>query len=121
MLAWPEPDGVTPQNIVQESWKLLNKEALNVWTIHAEFEGTAYFPQFHEFVEDAAREGVRWVFLPERARELLASRERVPCDTIQQGTLPGRAGTVTCQESRAPCTVHRARSTEHDTRWMNGF
>jgi hypothetical protein len=68
-----------------------------VWTIHAEFEGSAYFPQFHEFVEEAEREGDTWVFLPERARELLASRERVPCDTIQQGTLPGRAGTVTKQ------------------------
>jgi undecaprenyl phosphate-alpha-L-ara4FN deformylase len=94
MLAW---DSITPQNIVEETWKLLKKDTLNVWTLHAEFEGTAYFPQFHAFVENAAREGVRWVFLPERARELLARRERVPCDTIQQGTLPGRAGTVTCQ------------------------
>jgi undecaprenyl phosphate-alpha-L-ara4FN deformylase len=94
MLAW---DGITRKNIVEETWKLLKKDALNVWTIHAEFEGTVYFPQFHEFVEEAAREGVQWIFLPERARELLANREKVPCDTIEQGTLPGRAGTVTCQ------------------------
>ncbi len=94
MLAWPE---MTRHQLVQETQKLLNPDSLNVWTIHAEFEGGTYFPQFHEFVEQAQAGGVKWVFLPERAQELLSHRDRVPCDTMKQGTLPGRAGTVTCQ------------------------
>ncbi len=94
MLAW---DGVTRHTLVDETWKLLKKNALNVWTIHAEFEGSVYFPQFHEFVERAHRENVEWVFLPKVARDTLDHPERVPSATIKQGTLPGRAGTVSCQ------------------------
>ena len=76
MLAW---DGITRQNLVEETWKLLKKEQLNVWTLHAEIEGTVYFPQFHEFVERAVYEGVRWVFLPDLARKLL---ERPPATSV---------------------------------------
>jgi undecaprenyl phosphate-alpha-L-ara4FN deformylase len=101
MLAW---DGMTRDKLAGETIKLLKKDVLNVCTVHAEFEGNAFFSQFHEFIEEAQQEGVSWVFLPDRAKELLSRRDRVPCDTIKQGTLPGRAGTVTCQEGSAPCT-----------------
>jgi peptidoglycan/xylan/chitin deacetylase (PgdA/CDA1 family) len=94
MLAW---DGMKPEKLAPETMKRLDPNRLNVWTIHAEFEGAVYFPRFHEFVEDAQRESVKWVFLPDYAKTLLANSERVPCDTMTQGTLPGRAGTVTCQ------------------------
>ncbi len=94
MLAW---DGISRQNLVGETWKLLKKDQLNVWTVHAEFEGTAYFPQFHEFIERAARENVEWVFLPDLARQLQKNRERIPGAAIEQGPRPGRAGTVSCQ------------------------
>ncbi len=50
-------DGVNRRNIVDETWKLLKSDRVNVWTVHAELEGTAYFPQFHEFIERAGREG----------------------------------------------------------------
>ncbi len=94
MLAW---DGITRHNLVDETWKLLEGDRLNVWTIHAEFEGSVYFPQFHEFVERAEHENLKWMFLPNVASELLNDLSRVPCDTIEQGSRPGRAGTVTCQ------------------------
>ena len=94
MLTW---DGMTKHTLVPETWKLLKDDQVNVWTIHAEFEGTAYFPQFHEFVERAARENAEWIFLPELAKEILKNPGQAPRDTIKQGTLPGRAGTVTCQ------------------------
>jgi peptidoglycan/xylan/chitin deacetylase (PgdA/CDA1 family) len=94
MLAW---DGMTPEALAPETMKRLDPNRLNVWTVHAELEGTVYFPRFHELVENARREGVEWVFLPEYAKELLSHPKRVPCDTMMQGTLPGRAGTVTCQ------------------------
>jgi hypothetical protein len=94
MLAW---DGMTRHSLVDETWKLLQKDRLNVWTIHAEFEGTAYFPQFHEFIERAGTEKIEWVFLPDAARALLQKREQIPLAPIEQGERPGRAGTVTCQ------------------------
>ena len=94
MLVW---EGIDRQNIVDETWKLLKADRLNVWTVHAELEGTAFFPQFHEFVERATREGVEWAFLPEVARKALEKPQSIPYDGIEQGTRPGRAGTVTCQ------------------------
>jgi undecaprenyl phosphate-alpha-L-ara4FN deformylase len=94
MLAW---DGVTKHTLVDETWKRLKEDQLNVWTIHAEFEGTVYFPFFHEFVERAKSEKIEWVFLPAAARDILKDPARVPRATIKQGSLPGRAGTVTCQ------------------------
>jgi undecaprenyl phosphate-alpha-L-ara4FN deformylase len=94
MLAW---DGMKPEALAVETLKRLDPNRLNVWTLHAEIEGTVFFPRFHEFVEDAEREGVEWVFLPRYAKELLSHPKGVPCDTMKQGTLPGRAGTVTCQ------------------------
>ena len=94
MLAW---DGINRHNLVDETWKLLKSDRLNVWTIHAELEGTVYFPYFHEFIEKAIREGVSWVFLSEAARKILERPEDVPRDGIEQDARPGRAGTVTCQ------------------------
>jgi peptidoglycan/xylan/chitin deacetylase (PgdA/CDA1 family) len=94
MLSW---DGMTRHNLAEETWKLLKPDRLNVWTIHAEVEGTVYFPQFHEFVERAAREAATWVFLPDAARRLLGNSQALAHADIEQGTLPGRAGTVTCQ------------------------
>ncbi len=94
VLAW---DGVTRHMLVDQTFKLMKKDALNVWTIHAEFEGTAYFPQFHEFVERAERENVEWLSLPKIAEEYLKHPERISRATIKQDCLKGRAGTVSCQ------------------------
>jgi hypothetical protein len=94
MLAW---DGIDRRNIVDETWKCLTPDRLNVWTIHAEFEGTAYFPQFCDFVERAGREGVKWIFLPDVARKLLENPGQVPYHEIEQSARPGRAGTISCQ------------------------
>jgi undecaprenyl phosphate-alpha-L-ara4FN deformylase len=96
MLAW---DGVTKHTLVDETWKLLKPGTLNVWTIHAEFEGSVYFPFFHEFVERAQAEKLEWVFLPQVARDILKDASRVPRATIKQGSRPGRAGTVTRQHA----------------------
>jgi peptidoglycan/xylan/chitin deacetylase (PgdA/CDA1 family) len=94
MLAW---DQVRPDNIMGKTWLLLHGEGTNVWTIHAEVEGGLYFPQFQEFVKRAVTEDVRWVFLPDWARELLERRETIPVCGVEQAELPGRGGTVTCQ------------------------
>ena len=41
MLAW---EGIDRRNLVEETWKLLKSDRFNVWTIHAELEGTALLP-----------------------------------------------------------------------------
>ena len=92
-------DGIDAQSLVDETWNLLKVDRLNVWTIHAELEGMSYFPPFDEFVERAVREGMKWVFLPDVARKLLENPHEIPYDAVEQGVLPGRAGTVTCQSS----------------------
>jgi undecaprenyl phosphate-alpha-L-ara4FN deformylase len=98
MLAW---DGVTRDMLIDRTWQQLDSQRLNVWTIHAEFEGGAYFPQFHEFVDRAQAEGAEWVSLPQFAKEILRNRKDVPACPIRQTELPGRAGTVTCQMGRS--------------------
>jgi undecaprenyl phosphate-alpha-L-ara4FN deformylase len=94
MLTW---DGIDRNNLVEETLKRLRSDRLNVWTIHAEFEGAAYYSSFREAVEQLVPGGVEWVFLPDLARDLRANPSQVPNDSIVQRTLPGRAGTVTCQ------------------------
>jgi len=95
MLAW---DGVTADSLPDRTWSLLSGDRLNVWTIHAEFEGTAYFPQFKAFIDRAQREEkIHWVSLRAHAQAIEKDFEHVPARTIEQGSRPGRAGTVTCQ------------------------
>ena len=94
MLAWP---GLRRPALAEETWKQLKPQQLNVWTLHAEFEGSDYFPQWREFMDKAQAEGVTWVFLPEVAKDLMSRRDAVPQNGITQGQRLGRAGTVSCQ------------------------
>lgn len=94
MLAW---DNVTPENLVERTWTLMRPDRLNVWTIHAEFEGTVYFSAFKQIVERARAASVQWVSLRSHAIAVQKERAGVPACAIEQGQRPGRAGTVTCQ------------------------
>ncbi|MFA5975468.1 MAG: polysaccharide deacetylase family protein [Elusimicrobiota bacterium] len=94
MLAW---DGVTSEHLVDRTWGLLRPDQLNVWTIHAEFEGTVYFEHFRRVVERTKQEKVEWVFLPQVAQRLTTPPGQAPVCDFAQDTRPGRAGTVTCQ------------------------
>ena len=94
MLAW---DRMEPSQLGHETWKQLDQNRLNVWTIHAEFEGQRYFSIFKNFIEHLSSKGVEWVFLPDFARQILRDRKDIPAWNVEQGRLPGRAGTVTCQ------------------------
>jgi len=100
MLAWP---GVTAEQLVDRTLALLRPDALNVWTIHAEVEGSLYFSRFKEFIMRLQGGNMNWVFLPDFARELRRTPEQIPQNRIEQAQRPGRAGTVTCQKTeRAP-------------------
>jgi peptidoglycan/xylan/chitin deacetylase (PgdA/CDA1 family) len=95
MLAW---DGVTPENLVERTLQEFKSDTMNVWTVHAEFEGNVYFSQFKELVERVSAQGVEWIFLPAWARSLLATPEKIPTHGFIQGQRPGRAGCVTCEQ-----------------------
>jgi len=109
MLAWPATpalagppgrsggDGVTPENLVERTLKEFKSDTINVWTVHAEFEGNVYFSHFKSLIERASAEGVEWQFLPDLARHLLQAPGKIPVHGFIQGTRPGRAGTVTCE------------------------
>lgn len=94
MLAW---EGVRADHLADRTWSLLRPDRLNVWTIHAEFEGMACFDYFRRVIERAKREKAEWVFLPRFAEESAARPRPLPARGFTQGTRPGRAGTVTCQ------------------------
>jgi len=96
MLAW---DRMEPDQLSVESWKQLDQNRLNVWTVHAEFEGQRYFPQFKNFIERLEAKGVDWIFLPEFAKMILRNRKDVPAAMIGPAELPGRAGRVSCQKA----------------------
>ena len=94
MLAW---DGVTPDNLVECTLKEFKSDTMNVWTVHAEFEGNVYFSHFQQLIERLSSEHVEWLFLPDVARHLLKSPEKIPTRGFVRGERPGRAGSVTCE------------------------
>ena len=65
-----------------------------IHTIHTEVEGRSKRPLFAEILDDWTAAGVRFVTLPELAREALARRESVPVRPVLAAALPGRAGPV---------------------------
>lgn len=69
----------------------------HVLTIHAEVEGRRYLQDFTALLAEAQAQGVRWLRLIDYATELWQHWQQLPRQEIAPGTLPGRAGTVTCQ------------------------
>jgi undecaprenyl phosphate-alpha-L-ara4FN deformylase len=95
MLAW---DRMTAEQLGDETWKQLDQNRLNVWTLHAEVEGQKHFPLFEAFIKRLQAKDVEWVFLPDFAKMVLRDRKDIPAFSIEQGKLPGRAGHVSCQK-----------------------
>jgi peptidoglycan/xylan/chitin deacetylase (PgdA/CDA1 family) len=95
ILAW---DGMSENDLVDQTWRLLSRDRLNVWTIHAEFEGQEYFARFRQFVMRAKEYNVEWISLPKFAADITAGK--IPTAGISQEELPGRAGTVTLQQDK---------------------
>jgi len=91
-------DGVTRENYNERLLDLLRPDALNVLTVHAEVEGIACRDLFADFLEKAARRGVRLVPLGEL---LPPPGEPIPAGEIARGAVPGRAGWVSVQRAAA--------------------
>jgi undecaprenyl phosphate-alpha-L-ara4FN deformylase len=100
MPTWDEMlagEAMTPEKMADETLRTVQAGRLNVWTVHAEFEGGPYFEWFKTVVEGFAQKGETWDDLRQVAARSLENRAAVPVCHFEQTTRPGRAGTVTCQ------------------------
>jgi len=104
MLAW---DMVTPATLVDKTMEQRQPDRLNVWTIHAEFEGGPYFDPFKAAIERFIDMGETWEDLRGVATRYLKNRAAVPVCSFEQAARPGRAGTVTCQVRELPMPTGR--------------
>jgi undecaprenyl phosphate-alpha-L-ara4FN deformylase len=85
------------ERIVPHLMSLLRPDTLNVFTLHAELEGMGKRGLFGAFLAAIGKAGVEVVSLEEAARELLASREKIPVCAITQAEIDGRSGLVAVQ------------------------
>lgn len=97
MLAWPD---MTPEKVAQATLDSLQPDRLNVWTLHAEFEGGPCFELFKTVIERFEKKGETWDDLRRAAARCLENRATIPVCRFEQTMRPGRAGTVTCQGAR---------------------
>ena len=88
-------DGVTRENYNSRMLERIRPGHLNVLTVHAEVEGIACAGMFGEFLRMARDRGVRFAPLG----DLLRTDVALPTDTLVQGPVAGRAGSVGWQRS----------------------
>ncbi len=69
-----------------------------VLTIHAELEGGPFREAFARFVDRCLERGTTFFRLADWAQELLRRPQDIPRAPVLRGRLPGRAGTVSCQD-----------------------
>lgn len=84
--------------IASHLFSLLQPDALNVFTLHAEIEGMARRSLFREFLQLCQRGKVEFVRLEEVARNLLADRASIPVQELVQGQVDGRSGFLAVQK-----------------------
>jgi undecaprenyl phosphate-alpha-L-ara4FN deformylase len=68
-----------------------------VLTIHAEVEGRVCFQEFTDLLARLHTKGVTFIRLVDYAQELWRQPDLINRSPMAPGTLPGRAGTVSCQ------------------------
>lgn len=90
-------EGRRAADFTREVVSLLQPGQTQVLTIHAEVEGRAYLQDFSAFLDHAHTRGVKWLRLIDYAAELWPQWQLLPKQAMAPGTLPGRAGFVTCQ------------------------
>ena len=90
-------NGRTARDFNQEIYSRLLPGQVEVLTVHAEVEGRVYREDFARLLDQLQTDGIEFRRLGDWAQELLAAPQAVPTAPVQEGTLPGRAGTVACQ------------------------
>lgn len=92
-------EGRQPADFNREILDSLEKGGTQVLTIHAEMEGRLCLGAFADLMDQVQERGVAWVRLLDYAQELWRQPDLIPRAPVIRGTLPGRAGTVSCQGS----------------------
>jgi undecaprenyl phosphate-alpha-L-ara4FN deformylase len=88
-------DGITDENYNQRLIELINPAGLNVLTIHAEVEGIVCKEMFAKFIKLCKDRNYKLVPLG----ELVESSGTLPLRKIIKGSLPGRSGWISLQDS----------------------
>ncbi|MHB8253186.1 MAG: polysaccharide deacetylase family protein [Acidiferrobacter sp.] len=83
--------------LVAHYFTLLQRNTLNVLTIHAEIEGMAKYEWFREFLARAVSMRVRFITLGAAAADILRAPLAVPICELVAGELDGRSGTLATQ------------------------
>jgi len=86
-------NGITNSNYNDYLLSLLDREKLNVLTIHAEVEGIAYIEMFEQFVKTCISRDVSLVPLGVLLREYHETKS----SAIIKKEIPGREGWISCQ------------------------
>ena len=89
--------GRSPAAVNKEILRLLKTGGTQVLTIHAEVEGRVCRREFADLLHKVQDKGILFIRLMDYAQELWQQPEFIARAAMAPGTLPGRAGTVTCQ------------------------
>ena len=87
--------GISDKNFNAVLLDQIEKQKLNVLTIHAEVEGIAKQGLFQEFLDESERRGISFVPLG----KLLPETDEIPLGWIEDGSLDGREGLLCLQAS----------------------
>ena len=93
-------DGRRAADFNREILAALETDGTQVLTIHAEVEGRVCLKEFTDLLGQVHARGVRFIRLLDYAQELWQQPELIARASFLPGTLPGRAGTVSCQGRR---------------------
>jgi undecaprenyl phosphate-alpha-L-ara4FN deformylase len=90
-------DGRTPADFNKEILAALETGGTQVLTIHGEVEGRVCLREFTDLLDTVTARGMTFIRLVDYAKELWQQPELIARASMAPGTLPGRAGTVSCQ------------------------
>ncbi|MDA8390660.1 MAG: polysaccharide deacetylase family protein [Gammaproteobacteria bacterium] len=88
--------------LVDHYVSLLQRNEINVLTIHAEIEGMVKYDWFREFLARAVSMRMQFLTLAEVARNVLRAPHTVPVCELLAGEIEGRSGTLALQGNALP-------------------
>jgi undecaprenyl phosphate-alpha-L-ara4FN deformylase len=86
------------EKIIDNYVNSFKENQLNILTIHAEFEGMAFYDLFKALVQKAQAQGVQFVPLEEIAKDILRKKSVIPILEVKQAYIDGRSSSVTVHE-----------------------
>lgn len=82
------------ETLIHHFEKLIQKQDLNVITLHAELEGMTYLDWFEGFIRHFQSLGVKFVPVIEICKDLLEDKDQIPHLPLVQREIDGRSGVL---------------------------